>query len=246
MLTRTYTSLLALFFVLLLNLVAANCDAQSSGYQGKKFLIKVDALTPALERGIAAELEYAFHRNFAATLQFGYTNAQYKQVLPGYELHTGLVLTDKASIRDLQVGIGGKVYFNNALPAPKRNYFFARYLVGKADINGNYFTFNALDPSKEYLQDFSLSGVSTSKTTVGFGYQNIFWNIVALDIDMGISLGAITLTNKNSSDGQDYNYIITGFSDRYGPNIATFGNWRQGKAGGIGLNASIKIGVLLF
>ena len=244
--TPNSISFLALFFALLLNLGAVTCDAQSSGYQGKKFLIKIDALTPALERGIAAELEYAFHRNFAATVQFGYTNAHYKQVLPGYELHTGLVLTDKAVIRDVQVGIGGKVYFNNALPAPKRNYFFARYLVGKADIKGNYFTFNALDPSKEYLQDFSLSGVGTSRTTVGFGYQNIFWNIVALDVDMGISLGALTLTNKNTADGQDYNYIITGFSDRYGPNITTFGNWRQGKAGGIGLGVSVKIGVLLF
>ena len=81
---------------------------------------------------------------------------------------------------------------------------------------------------------------------MGFGYQTILRDIVAIDFCMGVAMGALDVGEGTTKDGRDYNYLVSGFSDKYGPNIVSFGNWRQGKAGGMGLNANLKIGILLF
>jgi hypothetical protein len=230
-------------YTLLILCIYSTVVGQVSGYQGKRWILKTDVLAPILERGATAEVEYITTRFLGITSHISYSADRFKQILPGYKLRKGEDPTEKAQIADFQFGLGTKIYFNNVLPAPKRNYFFARILAGRTSIKGNYFIFDEDNPNNEFYQAYSVKNVPTVRTAIGFGYQTVVFNFVVLDFDLGIATGALLLDNpKNDAD---YNYLTQGFSDRYGPNIYSFGNWRQGKAGGMGLNANFKIGILL-
>ena len=124
---RTPYLLSAVFCILFMGKIAG--QGNNSGYQGKHWLLKLDAVTPILDRGAAGEVEWVFHHNIAATLFVQYSNTQYSQKLLGYELHKGVSFDDKATVQDFQVGLGAKIYFSNSMPAPKRNYFFANYIL---------------------------------------------------------------------------------------------------------------------
>ena len=132
------------------------------------------------------------------------------------------------------------------MPAPKRNYFFVSYQLGAADVKGNYYNYDPKNPDKEGLDAYSLQQIPSSKIMAGFGYQTFFWNRVSADFTMGIAMGALDAPGKSPLSNCDYNCFLNGFSREYGANAVSFGNWRGGKAGGMGLNIQLKLGVLLF
>lgn len=219
--------------------------AQNVGFQGKRAILKFDAISAFTERAVAAEMEYVLNRNFTAFVIGNYSNREFTQRLLAKAVRQ-FPSDSLAKMTEVQVGVGMKIYFSNAMPAPKRNYFFVSYQVGAADIKGNYFLYNGTNPAKEGLFSYNLLQIPSSKFMAGFGYQTFFWNRVSADFTMGIALGALDAKGRPDTGECDYNCYLGGFSDQYGPNIVSFGNWRAGKAGGMGLNLQLKIGVLLF
>ena len=238
-------TLISLFYALFFAVLPTILLAQNVGFQGKRAILKFDAVSAFTERAVAAEAEYVLNRNFSAFLIGNYSNREYAQRLPGAKNRPEVPTDSVAKVTDIQVGLGVKVYFSNAMPAPKRNYFFVSYQLGGANVKGNYFDYNATTPDKEGLYTYNLAAQS-SRITTGFGYQTFFWNRVAADFTMGIAMGALDVREGASSIDCDYNCFLNGFSDRYGPNTVSFGNWRAGKAGGMGLNLQLKLGILLF
>jgi hypothetical protein len=222
--------------------------AQNVGFQGKRAILKFDAVSAFTERAVAAEMEYVLNRNFAVFAIGNYSNRHYTQRLPAYTLRSGKEIPSDTlgKVTDVQFGMGVKIYFSNSMPAPKRNYFFASYQLGLAEVEGDYFKYSALKPDEEGLNWYRLRQVPSSRIVTGFGYQTFFWNRVSADFSMGIAMGALELNGGPKNSECDYNCYVAGFSDKYGPNVLSFGNWRAGKAGGLGLNLQLKIGVLLF
>jgi hypothetical protein len=239
------TTLIPFFYLLFLSVLPNVLLAQNVGFQGKRAILKFDAVSAIAERAVVAEAEYVLNRNFSAFLIGNYSNRSYPQRLPGAKNRPEVPTDSVAKVSDIQVGLGVKVYFSNAMPAPKRNYFFVSYQLGSANVKGNYFDYNATTPDKEGLYTYNLPAQS-SRFTTGFGYQTFFWNRVAADFTMGIAMGALDVQQETSSIECDGNCFLNGFSNNYGPNTLSFGNWRAGKAGGMGLNLQLKIGILLF
>ncbi len=217
-------------------------SGQTTGYQGKRLMFKTEVVSPISERGINLGIEYVILRNLVLGLDFSLTGKQYTQRLISYRDIHGEYPPIRASIRDMQVGITGQYFLNTALPAPKGSYVFGKYYIGQADI----FAVEHIKPEGEadFLQGFEISNIPSQQFDLGFGYQEVFFGFLLLDLDIGVSAASLFLNTKNDVLVSQKN-IVTDFTDRHGPNIFSAGRWRN-TPGGIGLSIHLKIGILLF
>ncbi len=224
----------------------ASSYGQSSGYQGKRVIAKIDLLSPLVNRGIDAGIEVAVFRRMSFYLGTSYSNKKYKQFLEDYKFRNGSYPIERSRIRDLQGELILKVFTSRAIPAPKGSYFFLGGGVGTADISGNDFLHNNADPENERYISYLNTGILSNKYKFGFGYQDIIKGFIVLDFDIGVTLGSLSVRGQLEDDCDNCNFLFAGFTNKYGPNIYSFSEWAKNNPGGLGLSAHIRIGFLLF
>lgn len=217
----------------------------NTGFQGKRFILKTDLMAPLVDKGVDISTEYVIFRTVVVGAGFNFTGRDYKQKLESYKFRYGSYPEEKATLKDFQVYAVAKLFLNNAIPAPQGSYAFAQIHLGRADIKGNYYQVDNVNPENESLLSYSSENIRSRKFTAGFGYQEVLLNFITLDFDFGLTLGALNASEKFTINRQDFNFVHGGFGDRYGPNVYSFGEWGLNQ-GGIGLTVNLRVGILLF
>jgi len=226
---------------ILLLLCCSLAFSQVPGYRGKRVMLKTDVLAPILDRGFDAEAELVVTRRFSAMIGFKYSGKRFKQRLQEYKNINGSFPDQKAILDEKQIGAGIYYFMDAAIPSPKGKYLFARYYYGRSEIEGNFY-----DQELERLLDYTARHVRSSKAQLGFGYKEIFLDLITLDFNFGVTLASMNASENLTFDGQNYNFVLDGIADNYGPNLGSFGGWNSNLPGGFGLNINLKVGVLLF
>lgn len=217
-------------------------SGQTTGYQGKRMMFKMDLVSPVSERGINAGLEYVVLRNIVLGVDFSLTGKQYTQhIQTYYDIH-GKYPKSKASIRDMRAGIIGQYFLNSALPAPKGSYIFGKYYLGQADV---FAVDHIMEGEQSILQGFEISGVPSHQFNIGVGHQEVFFGFLLVDFDFGMSAASLFLDRSKNETSAYRKDIVAAFAENHGPNIISMGSWRS-VPGGIGLSIHLKVGILLF
>lgn len=215
-----------------------------SGYLGKRFILKTDLFTPLLDKGLEAEIEATVLRNVSVVLNVQTSNNKYTQFLEDYKLRFDEYPSDLASIKDFQVGLTLKYFASKAVPAPKGTYWYGGFSLGKSNLIWNDYFHNNLFPEDEEYVRYAENGILSSKATLGFGFQELVWNIIVLDFSVGASYGTLHLGNykSNCEDCE----LAADFMGNYGPNLLVLSKRASSNPGGVGISANVRIGFLLF
>lgn len=232
-----------LIYILLVHSVlilsSSTLQAQGSipGYQGKRFLVKVDPISPLYQKGIFAGIDYVVGRRLAFSLIYNSANREYTQRLSSYKQNFGRFPEEKGTIDDKQIGIEIQFYPNKSVPAPKGYFLFANYFQGFALASGH--TYDTRFGGQ--LIKYQLDNLRTSVTSIGIGNKSIFYNRFIFEFDFAIAAGNIKIPSTASSE---QSISLQTFTDRYGPNLYSFGEFMNN--GGMGMAFHLKIGALLF
>lgn len=227
-----YTPYIALFLTLLINPVIGL--SQNSGYQGKKFIIRTDLITPILQRGFDVEFDWVAHRHLMIGLSTAYTADKYLQKIESYKTIFGNYPSTPSQVKDLQIALSTIFFFDNAIPAPKGSFAFGKYSAGRATITGNIF-------ENEFME-FTLSNVRASSFEIGLGHQEVYFDKMTFSFTVGLKFARL---NAAVNSDTIYNTYIDSFDEKYAPNLASFGSWGD-FPGGVGINIGAKIGFLAF
>lgn len=223
--------------VLILSCPALHAQGHVPGYQGKRFLIKVDPASPLYQKGIFAGIDYVVGRRLAFSVLYNDSNREYIQRLSSYKQNFGRFPKEKGNIVDKQVGIEIQFYPNKSVPAPKGYFVFANYFQGFASAMGHTY-----DPRfGGQLIEYQLDNLRTSTTSVGIGNKSIIKNRFIFEFDLAMTAGNIKIPSTTSSE---QSISFQSFTDRYGPNLYSFGEFMNN--GGFGMTFHIKVGALLF
>lgn len=230
------SSALLAFFVLIL--MASTATAQVSGYKNKRFIIKIDPLAPIYQKGVLVNLDYVVARKLVFAVAYNRAIRKHTQRISLYKQVTGAFPEDKGIIDEHQFGVELQFYPNKSLPAPVGIYIFANYFQGLATVTGNSFAPNT---PPTFLKDYEIDGVRSNTFTFGIGNQGVVWERVTLGFDFGLTVGAL---GTPSTTPEDAAVSFQSFTDRYGPNIYSFGELLNN--GGMGMSGHLRIGMLLF
>ena len=134
-------------------------------------------------------------------------------------------------------GVEVQFYTNRSIPAPKGSYIYANYYQGLAKATGDIYN----QSGSERLTPYFIEGIKSQIAAIGFGNKAIAWDFVVLEFDFGLAIGNLVIP-----EGINENTIMSfqSFTDRYGPNLYSFGELAGN--GGMGLTGHVKIGFLLF
>ena len=234
---RKLLYILLVHSVLILSSNTLQAQGPVPGYQGKRFLIKVDPVSPLYQKGILAGIDYVVGRHLAFSVLYNSSNRQYIQRLSSYKENFGRFPEEKGVINDKQVGIEMQFYPNKSIPAPKGYFVFANYFQGFAIANGH--TYDTRFGGQ--LIEYSLDNLRTSTISVGIGNKSIIKNRFIFEFDFGITAGSIKIPSTASSE---QSMSFQSFTDRYGPNMYSFGEFMDN--GGLGMSFHLKVGSLLF
>ncbi len=180
--------------------------AQVSGYQGKHFILKTDMMSPLLEKGCHAELEWVWGRRVSLSAAYKYANRSYTQELAEYYADFGKYPDEKAQMKSQNITLNTRIYLNKAYNAPLGKYLYLQHGFGQASISALAYT-----SAKNEVSTYEIDKVITQYHEFGMGFQHIFFGKICLDIATGLNLGGL------SADGHD-NYIRD-INEQYGPNI---------------------------
>lgn len=212
-------------------------SAQVSGYQGKRFIFKIDPLSPVYQKGIVAGFDYVVARQLAFSVGYQYSNKDYIQRISAYKQTWGVFPDNKGNIKDHQFGVEVQFYTNRSIPAPKGSYIYANYYQGLAKATGDVYH----QSGSELLSPYMIENIRSQIAAIGFGNKVIVWDFLILEFDFGLAIGNLVIP-----EGVDESTIMSfqSFTDRYGPNLYSFGELTGN--GGMGLMGHVKIGFLLF
>jgi hypothetical protein len=212
-------------------------SAQVPGYQGKRLILKIDPLSPLYQNGIVAGLDYVVARRLAISVGYQYSNKNYIQRISAYKQAWGVFPENKGTIKDHQFGVEVQFYTNRSIPAPKGSYIYANYYQGLAKATGDVYH----QSGSERLTPYMIEGITSQIAAIGFGNKAIAWDFLILEFDFGLAIGNLVIP-----EGVDESTIMSfqSFTDRYGPNLYSFGELAGN--GGMGLTGHVKIGFLLF
>jgi hypothetical protein len=244
-------------------------SAQNTGYAGKHFILKTDALNGRFLGGRNAELEIAFARRFTLTAGYRHQSGSYKQILNARDVSyitnheygyigsydEGIKNLPNATIVTNTVKIGMKAFFSRVIAAPKGTFFYASFETGKASVS-NTVQLLAVNNSGGSSVDYftytkgpDLVDIKVKQYEMGFGYQEVLFGFLTIEGSMAFNLARF---NGNGGTSQKYTTAIASY---YGPNLLPFGK-NTGKyrldsgtkphEGAFGLAAYIKVGFLLF
>lgn len=217
------------------SLYAQRSNAKSPGYLDKRFLIKTNLVTPVLEKGWMAEVEYALTRRITLNLDVSSTKDKFIQKLASYKSRHGFYPQDRAVLNNNMAYIKVKYNIQDYPPAPRGTYAYASYGYGFASADGHYY-----DDRSRRLIPYQINDITSQHFAVGVGHQQAFLSSIVLDFGLGFAAGNLKI-NETVSDEVQVGF--QSFADQYGPNLQSFGNLMNG---GLGLHAHIKIGFLLF
>ena len=123
------------------------------------------------------------------------------------------------------------------MPAPKGYFVFANYFQGFASATGH--TYDTRLGGQ--LIEYQLDNLRTSSTSIGIGNKSIIRNRFIFEFDFAMTAGNIKIPSTASSE---QSISFQSFTDRYGPNLYSFGEFMNN--GGLGMSFHLKIGSLLF
>lgn len=142
--------------------------AQVSGYKGKRFILKTDLASVALERGYTFELESMLLRDFAISIDYA-SRAK-------LNFNDKQNLTDTLSYRGNTAGLKLRFYVNKGVPGPVGVYTFLSFRYGSVDIDANY------NPDSRYVPRVqSYEKQRFSQYGLGWGIQKVFADRISLD-----------------------------------------------------------------
>ena len=241
--------------ILLFIFLVGELYAQSTGYGGKKFIIKTDAINGIRLGFTNADLEMVVARNISVTAafrHFAYTQPNSKvsitgEVNPGgdrdvrvFEEHTKVF---PGETRGWLATIGMKYYFNKIIPAPSGFYASVDLGYGQADLNFDHVvTYKNVDPFEPYTYSPPGSGFRMSSsancslfyfTFPAVGYQIFFFNLLTLDAKFSIDWYYIDLS-ENIVEKYPYSYVSSNLISAQNGHIS------------FGPSVYLKVGFLLF
>ncbi|MGB0862392.1 MAG: hypothetical protein ACPG19_07975 [Saprospiraceae bacterium] len=230
--------IIATIILFLIGLICSTeASAQVPGYQGKRFILKIDPLSPLYQKGIIASIDYVIARRLAFSASYQYSNRDYTQRISAYKRTWGTFPKNKGNIKDHQFGVEIQFYTNRSIPAPKGSYIYINYFQGLAKATGDVYK----QSGSELLTPYTIENLRSQISAIGLGNKSIAWNIVVLEFDFGLALGNLVIPEGvNDSTVMSFQ----SFTDRYGPNLYSFGKLTGN--GGMGLTGHLKIGFLLF
>ena len=234
---RKTTYILTTIVLALIMIFAPDASAQVPGYQGKRFIVKVDPLSPLYQRGIVAGVDYVLFRRLAIGATFQSSNRRYTQRISEYKKAWGVFPSELGRIRDTQFGLELQLYPNKSVPAPQGSYVFFNYSMGFASAEGDIYDRMV----SERLTPYTIENIQSSQIALGLGNKVIAYKILVLEFDFGLTLGTLSIPNEvNEATKMSFQ----SFTDQYGPNLYSFGELMGN--GGLGLSGHVKVGVLLF
>lgn len=244
-------------------------SAQNTGYAGKHFILKTDAMNGKFLGGRNAEVEYAFMRRFTLSAGFRYQNAKYKQTYNARDVsyithhdygyigeHDQFIknLPD-ATIKAYTVKLQLKYFLSRVIAAPKGFFTYLSFEAGKASVVNTVqlgSVYNSWGGSVDYFiytKGPDLYKVNVKQYELGVGYQEILLGFIALEGSLALNM------SRFNGDGGGSQQYTTAVASYYGPNLLPFGK-NMGKyggghnmnphAGGFGLALYLKVGFLLF
>lgn len=217
--------------------MCASVSAQVPGYQGKRFILKIDPFSPLYQKGIIANFDYVVARKIVFSVSYNQSERHYTQRLSAYKQAFGVFPEEKGGIEDKQVGIEIKFFPDKSIPAPKGIYAFSSYYQGFAIATGN--TYNPRDNGR--LESYQIDNLRSSTITVGIGNQSIVKDKMVVEFDFGIAAGNFQIPDSTPEDAA---MSFQTFTDKYGPNVYSFGELFDN--GGVGFSFHLKVGYLLF
>lgn len=247
--------------------------SQTTGYAGKKWIIKTDFLNGKYMGFNNVEVERVISRQLSVTLGARHLKEYYKQQYNLGELrnyvHDRLSLgysNNNLNLRETIVEsklvyINGKYYFDRIIPAPSKNYVFFNWIHGRAeipvglyvlDVDENviksYWEIDFYDNHSNYLiyDVYTEKNILTNQFELGYGYQYIHRGIFTIDSMLGLNL-----TFFNARGDIESQRKTSGVARQYGPNLTSLGKKNSEYKNNpfydnFGFLFYLKIGYLLF
>lgn len=237
LLHTSFTHLLRIAWLGVWLSLATLSAAQAPGYQGKRLTLSVDPVAPLYQSGFYAHVDYVVSRQFAFSVIVQQGLREYTPRISFYKQEWGRFPAGSSGIRDVQVGVGLQYYFDPSIPAPQGGYVFAHYRQGLASAWGGLYEAGDLRP----YDDFDVGGIQSQFVAVGVGNKTIFRDRWLFEFDFGLSAGNLYLPQDME---ESVRLHIQSMSDRYGPNIHSFGALMDN--GGFGFSGHVMLGFLLF
>lgn len=215
-----------LIFCMLLFL-CGGLEAQVSGYQGKRFILSTDLMSPLTDRSFSVHGEVALFRNISFNVDYRRSN---KTVDPYQTIATDELA--EGAIKSEVLHLGMRYYTSNVFPAPYGFYVYSDIGYGVADIEGQW---HGVGFQSGKLYDFKVKNTRVLVLEPGFGYQWIKFSRLVIDVGIGWNITSVLV-------GRNF-HLTEPYQVDHGPNL---GSLRHDKIGGRGFSAHSRIGVLLF
>lgn len=234
--------------IVILSLGFYHTEAQVSGYGGKRFILKSDALAPMFKDGLDIELEFAATRKLTVSAGFLTLDKSYGEY---FDVNYGAEYSGAGTIQSNNVYLQTRYYFlNSAYNAPRGGYAYAQVMQGWGKATGNGIIgyietenpISGLDPTRGITGDYTLNNVKFNGWEIGFGNQTIINNILVIDYSIG-------LTNTISSAGEEHNTDAFGATAlQYGTALLQINDLiLEPQASGVrswGINMGLKVGII--
>ncbi|MEM6805753.1 MAG: hypothetical protein AAF696_30420 [Bacteroidota bacterium] len=220
-----------------------SCLAQVSGYLGKKFILKSDLSSFALEEGYSVELEAALFRDRSISLE--YSQRSKTHISPYYDEEFDFITElDTTQFTSNTLTLKIRSYLNKSISAPKGAYSLIHARYGKTKmIRGRE---QEIDPgfgrdAVRLYDQIIIENANFFQLGLGWGYQAIMADRFTLD-------AAWVFVFSGVEPGIKYKKrFVKDRSTIYGSNLYSisrpYGVW-----GGmnVGISAYLALGVLLF
>lgn len=245
-------------FIALFALPAA--QAQTTGYMGRRFMVKLNLVNGARPLYFGGEVEYAVHRRITLGAGGGYHMGNYKQLYYTQSFANGLYtksISPSANVNLRSFGFYGQAkffIFGNVLKsAPDGIYFGLKGGGGYANLESKPGRALRNNMSEETAESFHVKYVPYMQYEFGPGLQKVIAKRFVIDASAYLCYSTFNL-NGNAAN-QEYTATV---ARMFGPNTVWMGgSGANDKAsnggykprlytGNFGLSLYVKFGILLF